>query len=85
MVHPLLSFDPVRIEAVDTSGSVEIQGVDKLVPLKGAQGSLSKTKMRYRCYEIHLRIFNIFSENDGVFLLRGCMSKRENKGMSVMN
>ena len=26
VVHPLLSFDPVRIEAVDTSGSVEIQG-----------------------------------------------------------
>lgn len=58
VVHPLLSFDPVRIEAVDTSGSVEIQGVDGLIPLKGAQGSLSK-KMRYSSYEIHLRIFNI--------------------------
>lgn len=84
VVHPLLSFDPVRIEAVDTSGSVEIQGVQGLILLKGAQGSLSK-KMRYSSYEIHLRIFNILPGNDGVFLLRGCMSKTENKGMSVMN
>lgn len=84
VVHPLLSFDPVRIEAVDTSGSVEIQGVDGLIPLKGAQGSLSK-KMRYSSYEIHLRIFNILPGIDGVLLLRGCMSKTENKGMSVMN
>lgn len=74
MVHPLLSFDPVRIEAVDTSGSVEIQGVQGLIPLKGAQGSLFKTKMRYRCYdsyEIHLRIFNILLKMMEFFYCEG--------------
>ena len=71
VVHPLLSFDPVRIEAVDTSGSVEIQGVDGLILLKGAQGSLSKTKMRYSSYEIHLRIFNILPEMIEFFYCEG--------------
>ena len=27
VVHPLLSFDPVRIEAVENSGAVKIQGM----------------------------------------------------------
>ena len=27
VIHPLLSFDPVRIEAVENSGAVKIQGV----------------------------------------------------------
>ena len=30
VVHPLLSFDPVRIEAVENSGAVKVQGLGKL-------------------------------------------------------